>query len=292
MQQLIMLAEAAEETTSKSTFQQIIDSIINWSTSTGIKILIALLILFISFTIIKVVFKKLEKRLLKSKKLDKTITKTLLNAAKWALKILIIVCLVGYLGIDTSGITALITSLGVCVGLAVNGALSNIAGGILILVTHPFKDDDYIETSDYSGTVESINLTHTVLRTPDNKLVYIPNGTLSSGSVVNYSRKPTRRVDLKFTISYDADFEKVQDLIIEECNKHPLVLKEPYATVRLSSQLDSAIELTLKVWTKNENYWDVYFDLNENIKKMFDRNDIEIPFNQLDVHIKDNSNQQ
>lgn len=286
---LLMLADAATEAEpEKSWFQQMIDSIISWATSTGIKLLIAIAVLIVSFIIIKVVFKRLEKRFLKSKRMDKTITKTLLNASKWLLKILVIVCLVGYLGIDTSGISALIASLGVCIGLAVNGALSNIAGGILILLTHPFKDDDQIEANGYLGVVEDIRLTHTVLRTGDNKLVYIPNGTLSSGTVVNYSRKPIRRVDLKFTISYEADFEKAKQLVLEECGKHELILKDPTPMARVSNQLDSALELTVRVWTKTENYWDVYFDMNENIKQLFDKNHIEIPYNQLDVHVKNN----
>ncbi len=286
---LLMLAEATTEAQpEKNWFQQMIDSIVSWATSTGIKLLIAIAILIVSFIIIKVVFKRLEKRFLKSKRIDKTITKTLLHASKWILKILVVVCLIGYLGIDTSGISALIASLGVCIGLAVNGALSNIAGGILILLTHPFRDDDFIDANGYSGTVEDIRLTHTVLRTADNKLVYIPNGTLSSGTVVNYSRKPTRRVDLTFTISYEADFEKAKQLVLDECGKHELILKDPAPMARVSNHLDSAIELTVRVWTKNENYWDVYFDMNENIKKLFDENKIEIPYNQLDVHVKNN----
>lgn len=286
---LLMLAEAATEPQpEKSWFQQMLDSVVAWATSTGIKLLIAIAILIVSFIIIKVVFKRLEKRFLKSKRIDKTITKTLLHAAKWLLRILVIVCLIGYLGIDTSGISALIASLGVCIGLAVNGALSNIAGGILILLTHPFRDDDQIEANGHLGIVEDIRLTHTVLRTGDNKLVYIPNGTLSSGTIVNYSRKPIRRVDLTFTISYEADFEKAKQLVLDECGKHELILKDPAPMARVSNHLDSAIELTVRVWTKTENYWDVYFDMNENIKKLFDENKIEIPYNQLDVHVKNN----
>ena len=286
---LVMLAEAVTEPQpEKSWFQQMLDSVIAWATSTGIKLLIAIAILIVSFIIIKVVFKRLEKRFLKSKRIDKTITKTLLHAAKWLLRILVIVCLIGYLGIDTSGISALIASLGVCIGLAVNGALSNIAGGILILLTHPFRDDDQIEANGHLGIVEDIRLTHTVLRTGDNKLVYIPNGTLSSGTIVNYSRKPIRRVDLTFTISYEADFEKAKQLVLDECGKHELILKDPAPMARVSNHLDSAIELTVRVWTKTENYWDVYFDMNENIKRLFDENKIEIPYNQLDVHVKNN----
>lgn len=268
------------------TFDKVLEALWNWVKTTGVKILIAIVVLIVSFFIIKVVTNRIKKRMQKNKKVDKTISKTLLRCGNILAKILVIVALVSYLGIDTSGVTALITSLGVCVGLAVNGALSNLAGGFLILITRPFKIDDFIEAEGYSGTVIDIRITDTKIRTPDNKIVYLPNGKLSAAEIVNYSEEATRRVDITFGISYDNDFEKAKSILMDLSNQHAKVLKDPAPSVRMSEQGDSSINLTLKVWVLNGDYWDVKFDLLEAAKKAFDENHIEIPYNQLDVHIK------
>ena len=267
------------------TFDKVLETLWNWTKTTGVKILIAIVVLIVSFFIIKVVTNRIKKRMQKNKKVDKTISKTLLRCGNILAKILVIVALVSYLGIDTSGVTALITSLGVCVGLAVNGALSNLAGGFLILITRPFKIDDFIEAEGYSGTVIDIRITDTKIRTPDNKIVYLPNGKLSAAEIVNYSEE-ARRVDITFGISYDNDFEKAKSILMDLSNQHAKVLKDPAPSVRMSEQGDSSINLTLKVWVLNGDYWDVKFDLLEAAKKAFDENHIEIPYNQLDVHIK------
>lgn len=292
-----VLAEISSETSSTSstdggaptsnlTIGQIVDAIWNWAKTTGVKILIALVVLIISFFLIKVITRRLLKKMQKNKKVDKTISKTLIHATSILFKILVVVALISYLGVDTSGITALITSLGVCVGLAVNGALSNLAGGFLILVTRPFKIDDYIEAEGFSGTVLDIRITNTKLCTPDNKIIYIPNGKLSAAEIVNYSESPTRRVDLTFSISYANDFEKAEKILLDICNKHPLILKDPAPTARLTEHASSSINITLKAWVNNGDYWDVRFDLLESVKKAFDKNHIEIPFTQMDVHVK------
>ena len=197
----------------------------------------------------------------------------------------VVIALIGYVGIDTSAITALIASLGVGVGLAINGTLSNFAGGVLILITRPFKDDDYIQACGYEGTVEDIRICHTRLRTTDNKVVYLPNGNLSTSQIVNFSEKDLRRVDLKFSISYSDDFEKAKAVIADVCAKNELILKDPEPSIRVSAQSASSIDISTKVWCKNADYWTVNFDMLENVKKAFDQNGITIPFNQLDVHI-------
>ena len=268
-------------------WEAIWQSVMSWVTNTGVKIIIALILLFVTFRLTNILTRKLEKKLLEGKhKADKTLTSTLIYVIRIVFKVLIVVCLIGYLGIDTSGLTALITSLGVCFGLAVNGAVANIAGGVLILITRPFRIDDYIEASGHSGTVEDIHITHTRIRTPDNKVIYIPNGTLSSGSVVNYSLKDTRRVELTFSIAYSNDFEKAKSIILELCQAHELVLKDPAPFVRVSEHSASSINIVTRVWTKQEDFWQVHFDLLESVKTEFDKNGIEIPFDQLDVHIK------
>lgn len=272
---------------SSETWAALIETVLSWCINTGIKIIISLIILIVSFRIINLISRKIEKKQFKGNHHDKTLIKVLSYMFKVGAKILIAICLVGYLGIDTSGLTALVTSLGVCAGLAVNGALANLAGGIIIIFTRPFKLDDYIEVEgSVAGTVEDIQIVCTKLRTPDNKVVYVPNGTLSNANIINYSEKPTRRVDFSFSISYDNDFEKAKSLVLDICTSHPLALSDPAPMVRVSEHGPSSVNLTARVWSNNEDYWTVKFDILEAVKKSFDENGISIPYNQLDVHVK------
>ena len=271
------------------TWSTVFNTILSWCLNTGIKIVISIIIVIVGLRIINVLARNIQKRIQNNDKYDKTIVKTLTYVGKIAAKILLFICIIGYLGIDTSGLTALVTSLGVCVGLAVNGALSNLAGGVLILFTRPFKVDDYIEAMVdpvVSGTVEDIQIVCTKLRTPDNKVIYIPNGTLSNAHIVNYSEKELRRVDFSFSIAYDNDVEIAKASILTVCDAHTLVLDDPAPFVRVSEYGQSSIDIVARVWVKSEDYWTVKFDILETVKKVFDESEITIPYNQLDVHIK------
>lgn len=269
-------------------WSNVIDTALSWCFNTGIKIIIALLVLFISFRVINAISRRIEKRVKENDKLDKTLVKTLTYVGKVAAKVLVAICIVGYLGIDTSGLTALVTSLGVCAGLAVNGALSNLAGGVLIIFTRPFKMDDYIEVegSSIAGTVEEIRIVSTKLRTPDNKVIYVPNGTLSNSNIINYSEKDTRRVDFSFSVAYEADFDKARELILGVLTSHELTLDDPAPMVRMSNHGDSSIDITARAWVKSGDYWTVKWDVLEATKKVLDENGIEIPYNKLDVNVK------
>ena len=266
-------------------FSVIVDAVVSWCLSTGLRLLFALIILAISFRIITVVSRKIEKKG-NDEKHDKTVMRTLAYLFNIAAKVIVGICLISYVGIDTSGITALVASFGVCIGLAVNGALSNVAGGVLILVTRPFKIDDFIEAQGVSGVVEDIHMVCTKLRTADNKVVYVPNGALANCNIVNYSEKELRRVDFCFSIAYENDFEKAKQLILDICNSHDLVLDDPAPFAKVSSHGESSINITTRVWVKSADYWTVNFDVYESVKKSFDENGISIPYNQLDVHIK------
>ena len=261
-----------------------LDIIVSWATNTGLKLLIALVLMFVSFKIINWVAKRIIKNGEK-KKLDKTIIKTISYLVKIGGKVIVTVCLVGYVGIDTSGLSALVASLGVTVGLALNGALGNLAGGMLIILTRPFRLDDYIEAMGYSGTVEAINLTNTKLCTPDNKVVYLPNGSLSSASIVNYSEKDIRRVDNTFEIAKDADVEKAKQILHEIASNHELVLKNPEPYVRITAHNVNSTGLTLRVWVNNQDYWTVNADVLESVKTAFDQNGIVMPIQQVDVKV-------
>lgn len=271
-------------------WQNFVSALQSWATTVGVKLLISIVLLIISFAVINKVSKAIEKKGQqvsgdKSKKLDQTFYRTLAYISKIGLKILVVLMLIGYLGIDTSAVSALIASLGVGVGLAVNGTLSNFAGGILLLVTRPFRDGDYISANGFEGTVEDIFICNTKIRTNDNKVVYIPNGKLSTSEIVNYSEKPTRRVDLTFSVSYDDDFEKAEAIILDIIAKHPLTLDTPAPRARVKAHGESSIDLTVAAWCKTEDYWTVFFDMNEQVKKAFDENGISIPFPQMDVHL-------
>ena len=276
-----------EETTTTKTVE-IIDAVRNWAMTTGIKIVAAIIILLISFRIVTLISRRIEKKLEKSGKFDKTIIRTLSYAGRIVVKIVIATCLVGWLGVDTTGIAALIASLGVGIGLAVNGALSNFAGGILLLVTRPFKVGDYIAAQGSEGIVEDIRIISTKIVTLDNKVVHLPNGSLSSGNIVNYSEKDIRRVDLVFSVAGN-DPEVVRKLITDVCDADEKVLKDPAVFVRVSDYgAGNGVKVTMRAWCKTEQYWDTYFDLLNGVQKTFEANNIVIPFNQLDVHIKNN----
>ena len=256
------------------------------ATEVGIKIIIALVVLFIAFGIINKISKGLEKLCGKSEKLDKTVVSILCYIVRVALKVLVVLGLVSYLGINTAGIATIIASLGVGVGMAINGAIANFAGGLLILVTRPFKVGDFIEAAGTIGTVQEIRLIHTKIATLDNKVVYLPNGTASGATVVNYSEKDTRRVDQTFHISYDSDAQKALAILKELAERNPAVLKDPAPFAKISGALDSSIELTTRLWVKSADYWDVYFYMLENAKPAFDAAGISIPYQQIDVHMK------
>lgn len=266
-------------------WQAILDSLAKWATTAGVRLLVAFAVLFITFKIVNRIARRIE-RSGNRQNADKTIMRTMAYAFKVGMKLVILVCLVGYVGIDTSGLTALITSLGVCVGLAVNGALSNLAGGVLIILTRPFRIDDYIETEGYSGTVEDIHLTNTKLRTPDNKVIFIPNGTLSSSTVINYSMKDTRRVDQVFSVAYSSDYQRAKAILLELYEAHPLVLGDPAPFVRVSEHAASSIDITARVWVKSADYHTVRHDLLESVLERFDAEGIEVPFEQLDVRVR------
>lgn len=271
-------------------WQEFWNQIVTWIRTGGLKLLFAVAVLILTFALINWFAKKIGARAEKQigeGKLDKTLYKSISYIVRVMAKVLVVVALIGYLGFDTSGFAAILTSLGIGIGLAVNGTLSNFAGGILLLITRPFTDDDFIEACGFSGTVEDILICNTKIRTPDNKVVYLPNGKLSTSEIVNYSKKPTRRVDLTFSVAYEDDFEKAKEIILSVCRENPKILTDPAPTARVSEHGESSINISTKAWCRNEDYWDTRFDLLEGVKRAFDKEGIHIPYPQLDVHSKD-----
>lgn len=281
--------EAAEAGTNQISWSDIWQKIIDWAMNVGIKILIALFVMFIAFKIINFLTKRLYKHLQK-KQVDETISRVSYNTLRLILKGLVLVCLVGYVGIETASISAVIASLGVGISLAVQGTLSNFAGGVIIVLMRPFKIGDYITTNGESGTVEDIKLFYTNIVTPDNKLIMIPNGQLANNVIVNTSAKEDRRCDVVMSIAYTSDIELAKRLIREVCEANELIYKTPAPFVEIKEFAASSIDLTVRVWCKRQDYWTVNFYLLNEIKKALDENGIEIPFNQLDVTIKQETN--
>ncbi len=261
------------------------NTLINWCMTTGIKLIIGLIFLFIIFKLVNILTKKLYKRLQK-KQADETLSRVGTQALRLIVKGIALVCFVGYIGIETASISALIASFGVALGLALQGSLSNFAGGIIIIVMRPFRIGDKITTNGESGTVEDIHMFYTVLVTPDNKVIHVPNGSLANNVIVNTSIKDTRRVDVVMSIAYDADLNHATDLINEVCRKNDLIYNDPEPFVGIKEYSASSVDLNVRVWCDNKDYWTINNYLLVEIKKAFDENGVEIPFNQLEVAIK------
>lgn len=291
MEEAQTTAEATEATTTaldevKSiTWQDVLDTIINWATNTGIKIVIALVVWIVSFKIINFVFKRIAKKLAR-KKADPTLSRVLVNITRIALKILVLTCLIGYVGIQTASISAVILAIGTGISLALQGTLSNFAGGVIIIVMRPFKLGDFITSNGESGTVEDIKLFYTFITTPDNRAVMIPNGALANNVIVNASAKDTRRVDVEMSISYSADLELAKALAKNVCAKNEKIFATPAPFAEVISYDDSSVVVVVRCWCQRQDYWDTKFYMLREIKKAFDQNGVEIPFNQLDVNFK------
>ena len=265
----------------------LINSILDWCLTTGIKLLIGIIVLLIVLKIINGFTKRLYKRLQK-KHIDETIARVGTKALKVVLKALVIIIFVSYIGIETAAITSLIASLGVGFSLALNGVLSNFAGGIIIILMRPFRIGDYVTTCGESGTVEDIQMFYTTLVTPDNKVIKVPNGTLIGSTIVNVSVKESRRVDVVMSIAYNADYELARQAILDVCAANDAIYKDPAPYVAVGEYADSSVNLNVRVWTKNGEYWNVNRYLMEEIRKSFEAKGIEIPFNQLEVTVKNN----
>lgn len=264
---------------------QLLTTIGNWLVTEGLKIVLSLVVFAIYCAIVKSICKRIDKKLQK-KNVDLTLRKI---SVPWLKRILILlgfVCVLTYLGVETSAIAATITSIGLTIGLALQGSLANFAGGAIIVIMRPYKIGDFIECGDNSGTVEDIKLFYTYLRTADNKVIVIPNGVAGNSIVTNYNVKDTRRNDILFSISYDCDFEKAKALIKECMDKNELILQDPAPFINIKEHADSAIVILARYFTKSENFWAAHWYMMEAVKKSFDENGVTIPYPQIDVHIK------
>lgn len=253
-------------------------------TANTINVLFAIVVLFVGFKLINFssyILKKAYKS-----RISNDAVYFLFQIGEIIVKVALIISLVAFLGIPTTSFVAILGSVGLAIGLSLQGSLSNFAGGFLILMLKPFKSGDFITGAGHSGTVEEIQIFYTRILTPDNKVITIPNSQLSNDSIINFSANSTRRLDFNLGVGYGEDIDKVKKAVLSVIEKQPEILKDPEPFVRLGQWADSSINFVVRVWVNKDDYWKVNFNLMEEFKKEFDRQGIEIPFPKMDVYVK------
>lgn len=249
------------------------------------RVLLALITLFIGLNFIKVVVKVLRKQM-ERRDVDVTLRPFLTSLLNWTLKIVLFISVASMVGIETTSFVAILGTVSLAVGLALQGTLANFAGGVLVMIFKPYRVGDLVEVQGYLGHVLEIQIFTTTLATLENKKVILPNGSVSNGNIVNYTALGKIRVDLLMGVAYSADLKKARTAIMEVMQNHDKVLKEPAPFVGVLELADSSVNLAVRPWCKPEHYWDVYFEVLENGKIALDNNNVEIPFPQVDVHMK------
>ena len=285
-----VVIENIRETVSSSTPQELLGSLLDQAMNFGLKVLAALAIYIIGGWIIRRI-KKILRRGFEHRDTDKTIATFTLSVVTIGAWVIVIILTVGTLGVNTSSLAALLAAGGMAIGMALGGTVQNFAGGIMILAFKPFKAGDFIEALGYTGTVTEVSMVSTKLLTTDNRVIVLPNGALSGGNVCNYSAKPLRRVDRVISVSYGIDAGKVREAILDIVKSNGKVLDsgtagaaDPFVAVNELSQ--TSVNYVVRAWVNAEDYWDVYFGLNEALYTELPKRGITFPFPQLDVHIK------
>lgn len=277
----MILLEVVETGTKLS---RVLDSLVEQGAALGWTLIKALLVFIVGRFLISMI-NKLVQRVLLKRNIDPSIKTFVGSLIHIILMILLIVSVVGALGVQTASFAALLASAGVAIGMALSGNLSNFAGGLIILIFKPYKVGDFIEAQNLSGTVREIQIFHTVLTTTDNKVIYIPNGSLSSSAVINYSYQQVRRIDWTFGVEYGTDYAKVKGVLEDILEKDERILQEPATPFVAMSQLaDSSVNYVVRVWVKSADYWDVYFDITRIVYERFNAEGIGFPFPQLTIH--------
>ncbi|MDD6344935.1 MAG: mechanosensitive ion channel [Oscillospiraceae bacterium] len=291
------LTETAETSTTELQIPNVKESVENASsllTSITDKFISALPVLAFAVTvfflgiILSKILLKITAKFVERSNIENTAGSFLISLVRVILYILVAIIALSILNVPMTSIVTVIGTAGIAIGLALQNSLSNLAGGFIILFSKPFKSGDLIEIDNSIGTVDSIGILYTKIITPDNKSIFIPNGKITDAKIINYSETSTRRVDLVFDIAYGDSFEKARNVIRNVVESDSLILSEPEPLIRMCSHKESSVGICVQVWTENENYWKVFYNLTESVKLEFDRNNIEIPYSQIDIHIKEN----
>ena len=272
--------ETALETVDKAQvwMQKLIELLTVW----GPKVLLALVLLIVGLIIIKRLV-KLMRRLMEKRELDPTLIPFLTGLVGTVLKIMLIISVIDIIGVKTTSFIAILGAAGLAVGLALQGSLGNFAGGVLLIIFKPYKVGDYIEAQGEAGSVKSIQIFNTVLTTPDNVLKIIPNGAMSSGTITNYSAQETRRLDLVYGISYGDDLEKARNVLKEMAEADARIFSDPEPFIAVKELADSSVNLLVRVWCKKEDYWNINFDWQKDVKLRFDKEGLTFPFPQREI---------
>lgn len=263
--------------------EQLLSKLLDWGIEVGKDLLGAIIIYIVGNFIIKQVGRLLA-RILEKRKLEISVQTFLRSLVSILLNLILAFAIVSRLGVETTSFAALLASAGVAIGMALSGNLSNFAGGLIILVFKPFKVGDYIEGQNANGTVREIQIFHTILTTVDNKVIYVPNGALSSNAITNYNKQETRRAEWVFGVEYGEDFEKVKAVLQRIIDADPRILKDPAPMIALGALSASSVDIKVRAWAKTADYWDVYFDMNKIVYDTFNKEGIGFPFPQLTVH--------
>ena len=266
--------------------EKMLEKLIEGGTDLCNKLVISIVILLIGNKIIKTIEKILKKEKKFSKLEDPSVKSFVISFITISLKLLLFVTVLSIVGIPMTSLITILGSCAVAVGLALQGGLTNLAGGIMLLIFKPFTIGDYIEANGKEGTVKSISLFYTTIVGIDNVVIQLPNGTLSNSNITNYTACKTRMLNIVYDVSYDSDIDKVKKVLNEVIEKEEKILKDEPIRIAVKSHKDSSIGIVFRAWTLNSDYWDVYFRVMENVKKEFDKNGIEIPYPQMDVHMK------
>lgn len=264
--------------------QEVWQKIIEIGTVYGTKIVGAILILILGRVAIGFIIRAL-KRLMERSSTDPTLAKFLLTLTKIGLLTFIIIAAISTLGVQTASFIAVVGAAGLAIGFALQGSLANFASGVMLIIFRPFKVGDYVEAGGSAGSVEEVHIFNTILKSPDNRKIIIPNSQITSASITNYSAKETRRVDMVFGIGYDDDIKKAKETLEQIVKEDSRVLEDPAPTIALSELGDSSVNFVVRPWVKTADYWVVYFDMHEKVKLTFDQKGISIPFPQRDVHL-------
>jgi len=262
----------------------IIDKMINFSLTAGKQILLALIVFIVGRFLISFL-KRIFNRMLERRSVDPGVQTFLKSLVNLLLMLLLIVTVISTLGVNTTSIAALLASAGVAIGMALSGNLQNFAGGIIILLFKPYRVKDFVELQGVTGTVSEIQIFHTILKTVDNKVVYIPNGNASSSVIVNYSREENRRLEWTFGIDYGENVDRAQAAINKVLSADARILSTPAPFIAVSTLADSSVNIVVRVWTKTEDYWGVFHDVNRQVYDVFNQEKINFPYPQQTVHI-------
>ena len=264
--------------------EKILERLLDFGIDVGQRLIGAVLIYVIGRFIIKQLNKLLSK-LLERRKLEVSVQTFLKSLTSLLLNLILAFAIVAKLGVETTSFAAILASAGVAIGMALSGNLANFAGGLIILVFKPFKVGDYIDAqSGVSGTVQEIQIFHTIHRMVDNRIIYVPNGSLSSNAITNYNKQETRRAEWVFGVEYGEDYEKVKSVLERLIEADPRILKDPAPFIGLSSLSASSVDIKVRAWAKTSDYWDVVFDFNKTVYATFNKEGIGFPFPQLTVH--------